>query len=104
MEDCIMNVTIQSVHFTASDHLEVFINQKVAKLEQYFEGIISAEVILRLEKSDDTENKIAEISLNVPGGDLFAKKQSKTFEESVDLACDALRKQLIKWKEKVHSN
>ena len=33
--------------------------------------------------------------------DLFVKKQSKTFEESVDLACEALRKQLIKKKEKV---
>lgn len=99
-----MNVTIQSVHFTAADHLELFVNQRVSKLEQYFEGIISAEVILRLDKSDDTENKVAEISLDIPGGDLFAKKQSKTFEESIDLACEALRKQLIKWKEKVRTN
>ncbi|MFT3739869.1 MAG: ribosome-associated translation inhibitor RaiA [Breznakibacter sp.] len=96
-----MNITLQSVHFTAADHLEEFVNQKVSKLDQYFEGIISAEVILRLVKSDDTENKVAEISLNLPGGELFAKKQSKTFEESIDLACEALRKQLIKWKEKV---
>ena len=99
-----MNITIQSVHFTASDHLEVFINQKVSKMDQYLDGIIGAEVILRLEKSDDTENKVAEISLKVPGGDLFAKKQSKSFEESADLACEALRKQLIKWKEKVRAN
>ena len=30
-----------------------------------------------------------------------AKKQCKTFEEAVDLCCEALRKQLIKWKEKI---
>lgn len=96
-----MNITIQSVHFTAADHLEEFINQKVVKLDQYFDGIVGAEVILRVVKSEDTENKVAEINLSVPGGDLFAKKQSKSFEESVDSACEALRKQLVKWKEKV---
>ena len=98
-----MNITIQSVRFTASEQLEQFIQQKMGKLDQFFDGIVSAEVILKLDKSDSTENKVAEISLNIPGGDLFAKKQTKTFEESVDLSVDALRKQLIKWKEKVRT-
>lgn len=98
-----MNITIQSVRFTASAQLEEFIQQKVGKLDQFFDGIVSAEVILKLDKSDSSENKVAEISLNVPGDELFAKKQSKTFEEAVDLSVDALRKQLIKWKEKTRA-
>lgn len=98
-----MNITIQSVRFTASEQLEQFIQQKINKLDQFFDGIVSAEVILKLDKSDSTNNKVAEISLNVPGGDLFAKKQTKSFEEAVDLSVDALRKQLIKWKEKVRA-
>ncbi|MBI9060472.1 MAG: ribosome-associated translation inhibitor RaiA [Marinilabiliaceae bacterium] len=98
-----MNITIQSVRFTASEQLEQFIQQKMSKLDQFFDGIVSAEVILKLDKSDSTENKVAEISLNIPGGDLFAKKQTKSFEESVDSSVDALRKQLIKWKEKVRA-
>lgn len=96
-----MNINIQSVHFVASERLQEFISVKVGKLDQYYDGIISAEVILKLNKSDDTENKVAEINLNIPGNDLFAKKQCKTFEEAVDLSCEALRKQLIKWKEKI---
>ncbi len=96
-----MNITIQSVKFDAADHLQSFIEQKVNKLDVYFDGIIDAEVILKLDKSETLENKVAEISLNVPGAEMFAKKQSKTFEESVDLSCEALRKQLIKKKEKV---
>ncbi|TRX64319.1 ribosome hibernation-promoting factor, HPF/YfiA family [Carboxylicivirga sp. M1479] len=98
-----MNITIQSVRFDASVQLEEFIQQKVGKLEQFFDGIVSAEVILKLDKSDSTENKVVEISLSLPGNELFAKKQNKTFEEGVDLAVDALRKQLIKWKEKVRA-
>jgi len=96
-----MNITIQSVKFDAAEQLKSFIEQKVSKLDVFFDAIIDAEVILKLDKSETTENKVAEINLNVPGADLFAKKQSKTFEESVDLACEALRKQLIKKKEKV---
>jgi len=98
-----MNITIQSVKFDAADHLQGFIEQKVGKLDVFFDGIIDAEVILKLDKSETLENKVAEISLNVPGSEMFAKKQSKTFEESVDLACEALRKQLIKKKEKVQA-
>jgi len=96
-----MNITIQSVHFDAAEKLENFINQKVNKLEVFYDGILSAEVILRLDKSESTENKLVEISLDIPGNNLFAKKQSKTFEEAVDLACDALKKQLAKRKEKI---
>ncbi len=96
-----MNVTIQSVKFDATDKLQEFIKQKVNKLDVFFDKIIDAEVILKLDKSDKSENKVAEIDLRVPGAGLFAKKQTKTFEESVDLACQALKKQLIKKKEKV---
>lgn len=98
-----MNITIQSVRFTASEHLTKFAEQKVSKLEHFFDGIVKAEVILKLDKSDSSENKIAEIRLKLPGGELFSKKQTKTFEESVDLAYDALKKQLLKWKEKVRT-
>ncbi|MFO8001648.1 MAG: ribosome-associated translation inhibitor RaiA [Marinilabilia sp.] len=96
-----MNITIQSVHFDASERLEEFIQQKVGKLDQFSDDIINAEVILRLDKAETAENKKAEIELNLPGDNLFAKKQSKAFEESVDLACEALRKQLMKRKEKL---
>lgn len=93
---------IQSVHFDATEKLEQFIRHKVGKLEQYFDGIIGAEITLRLDKSETLENKIAEVALDIPGSNLFAKKQNKTFEEAVDLSCEALRKQLAKRKEKMN--
>jgi len=96
-----MNIKIQSVHFDAAERLDSFIRQKVGKLDQYFDGIICADVTLKLDKSDTLENKIADITLELPGNNLFAKKQNKTFEEAVDLACEALRKQLGKRKGKL---
>lgn len=98
-----MRVNIQSVHFKADRKLETFINSKVEKLETYFDGLISGDVTLKLENVDDEENKVTEIKLVMPGNDLFAKKQCKTFEEATDQAVDALRRQLIRRKDRFRS-
>lgn len=95
-----MNIQIHSVRFDADEKLLKFINNKVKKLLQYNDDIIGAEVFLRLEKVQDAENKIAEIKLDIPRQPLFARKQSKTFEEATDNAVDALKKQITKTKEK----
>jgi putative sigma-54 modulation protein len=99
-----MDIKIHSVRFDADIKLIDFINNKVSKLIQFNDDIIAAEVFLRLENSQDMENKIAEIKLDIPGNNLFAKKQSKTFEEATDLAVDALRKQVKKKKDKLRKN
>lgn len=96
-----MNITIHSVHFKADKKLEDFVIDKVAKLENYFEGVISTEVTLRLDKNIETGNKVAEIRLNIPGNDVFAKKQALTFEQATDTAVEAVRKQITKHKEKL---
>jgi putative sigma-54 modulation protein len=95
-----MKVNINSVHFKTDRKLDSFITEKVEKLSDLYDGIIGSEVTLRVNNSEDHDNKIAEIRLLVPGNDLFAKKQSKSFEEATDIAVDALRKQLSKHKEK----
>lgn len=96
-----MKVVVQSIHFDADKKLVDFIESKVEKLGQFYEGIISSEVFLRLDKANDSANKIVEIKLLIKGKDLFAKKKSKSFEESTDSAVSALEKQLKKHKEKL---
>jgi putative sigma-54 modulation protein len=96
-----MDIKISSVHFDADKKLIEFVNKKVNKLVKFYEDIIGAEVFLRLENAQELENKVAEVRLFVRGIDLFAKKQSKTFEEATDNAIEALRQQIIKHKEKL---
>ncbi|MEZ5011285.1 MAG: HPF/RaiA family ribosome-associated protein, partial [Bacteroidales bacterium] len=79
-----MNIQIHSVKFDADKKLIDFVTQKVGKLTQFTDDIVSAEIFLRLDNDQEKENKVAEIKLEYPGGPLFAKKQSKTFEESTD--------------------
>lgn len=95
-----MTIKISSIHFDADSKLVEFIESKVNKLAKYYESIVAAEIFLRLEKSQTMENKITEIKLEIPGNDLFVKKQSKTFEEATSEAVDALTAQLKKHKEK----
>ena len=95
-----MNITIKSIHFTADSKLESLIENRISKLSQYHNSILSANVFLKLEKNQDAENKITEIKLDVPGAEIFAKKQSDSFEKAADSTIEALKKQLLKFKEK----
>jgi len=96
-----MDIQVHSIHFTADKKLITFVNDKVNKLELFFDNIIAGEVFLRLDKSNDKDNKVAEVKLLLPGKELFAKKQCKSFEEAADLAVDALKKQVEKHKNKL---
>jgi putative sigma-54 modulation protein len=95
-----MEIRIQSVHFDASEKLEAFIEKKVSKLGQYFDGIIVAEITLRVVKPETVKNKQASIQLQIKNNDCFAEKTADSFEEAVDIAVVALEKQLVKYKEK----
>ena len=95
-----MNVQIHSVRFDADKKLIDFVHQKLGKLTQIGEDIVNAEVYLRLDKDQERENKISEIKLDLSGGPLFARKQSKSFEEATDGAVNALKKQITRHKQK----
>jgi ribosomal subunit interface protein len=97
-----MEVKINSVHFSPDQKLVDFVHKKVNKLDTFFDGIINAEVTLKVLKPEVANNKISELKLSIPSnGYLFAKKQADTFEEATDLVVDAMRKQLAKFKEKL---
>jgi len=96
-----MQVKIQSIHFDADKKLLDFINEKINKLGHYYDGVTGGEVFLRLEKSKDAQNKIAEIKLQTRNGELFAKRQCKSFEEAVTDSTKALLVQVKKHKERI---
>ncbi|MCO5260256.1 MAG: ribosome-associated translation inhibitor RaiA [Crocinitomicaceae bacterium] len=94
-----MDIKVNSVNFTADKKLVSFVNEKVKKLQLFFDNITASEVFLKLDKDQEKENKQAVIKILLPGKELLAKKQCKSFEEAIDLAVEALRKQVKKHKE-----
>jgi len=95
-----MDFKVNTVHFSADEKLVEYIKDKVKKLEVMYDHIITSEVYLRVDKNESKENKIAEVKILLPGNELFAKKQCKSFEEATDLAVSALKKQIEKHKNK----
>lgn len=95
-----MKIEIQSIHFSPDSSLLDFVNKKVKKLSQLDYSLINSDVFLKIDKPESPDNKIAEIRIHSSRGEYFAKKQCDTFEESVDLSIQALRKQLLKSKGK----
>lgn len=96
-----MKTRIQAVHFDVSEHLVAFIEKKLSKLDQFFDGILSAEVTLKVVKPEVAHNKEVNIRVKVPNTELlFSEKICDSFEEAVDVCVDAISKQLHKLKEK----
>ncbi len=96
-----MKVTVTAVHFAMQDSLESFVEQKVEKLCSKYSDVIGAEAVLKLGYAETGENKTANVRIDLKGNDLYAEKTASTFEEAVDLAVDALKKQLEKYKGKL---
>ena len=95
-----MDIQVHSIHFDADVKLVDFAKKRMEKLNQFQENITNSEIFLRLENDKEHVNKVAEIKLNVPGKELFAKRQCKTFEEAIDQSVEALRRQIRKHKGK----
>jgi putative sigma-54 modulation protein len=99
-----MKVNTQSVNFTADKKLINFIQNRMNKLDRYYDKVIKSDVFLKVENTSDKENKVFEARVDVPGDSFVVKKICKTFEESTDSAVDSLERQLKKRKEKLRSH
>jgi putative sigma-54 modulation protein len=99
-----MKVNVHAVNFAVDRKLVDFIQERMEKLEKYYDKIVSFDVFLKVEKTSDKENKIVEVKVHVPGDDLMVKKQCKTFEEAVELSGESLERLLVKRKEKIRTH
>lgn len=95
-----MNITINAVKFKADPKLEKFVSDKVGKLERLVDNATKCEVFLKVDKPESDNNKIAEISLTLPGQTLFNSKQADSFEEAVSGCVDTMKVQIDKYKER----
>lgn len=97
-----MKVLTESVAFKADQKLLDFTEEKIQKLEKYFDRIVEARVSLKLENSGQVKDKIVELRLSVPGDVLVAKESAKTFEAAVDATVSVMRRQLLKYKDRLN--
>ncbi|MCH5329559.1 MAG: ribosome-associated translation inhibitor RaiA [Alistipes sp.] len=95
-----MDINLQTVKFDADKRLVEFVEKKLAKIDRFAERATGADVILKLDKDAERGNKVVNITVHVPGGDMMTEQRAKSFEEAVDAAVDVLKRQCEKNKER----
>ena len=99
-----MKVNVHAVNFTVDKKLVDFVQERMDRLEKFYDKVVSSDVFLKVEKTSDKENKIVEMKINVPGDDFLVKKQCKTFEEATEQAAESIERLLVKRKEKLRTH
>ncbi len=94
-----MNFTITARHFKMKDDLKQYVEEKVHKLDRFYDRILDAEVILGWEKL----NRYSELRINVNGKQIVIKEVSDDIRKSFDLALDRAERQLKRHKEKMRT-
>ncbi|MXV39235.1 ribosome-associated translation inhibitor RaiA [Flavobacteriaceae bacterium Ap0902] len=94
-----MKIITQSIDFSANDSLLGYVEEKLNKLDTFYDQIVAARVFLKLDNSNSNENKIVEVRLEVPGDDIVVSKEGQEFPEAIDIAYDTLKRLVIKKKE-----
>lgn len=92
-----MDIIIQSLGFKAGDTLEQFIREKMTGLKS--DHIIRANVTLFQGQNSSPENNYCEVRLEVPGNDLFVKKNNQYYETAVSDCIEVLAAMLNKTKD-----
>ena len=59
-----MKVNVHAVNFAVDKKLVDFIQERMVKLEKYYDKIVSFDVFLKVEKTSEKENKIVDCEIN----------------------------------------
>ncbi|MFO8233740.1 MAG: ribosome-associated translation inhibitor RaiA [Longimonas sp.] len=92
-----MNLQLTTRHVTVSPQVQSRVEERLQKLERYYDGIINAEVILSKNNSP-AEEKTVEARLDVYQKRLTATGEASNHEDAAKDCVDQLRRQLEKYK------
>jgi len=94
-----MKLTVNAVNFEIAERLEKYINKKTARYEKLLNNP-SAEMEIRMTviKPETALNKQTQIRILGNGPEMYAEKTCDSFEQGIDLALEAMDKQIEKLK------
>ncbi|MCL5034463.1 MAG: ribosome-associated translation inhibitor RaiA [Bacteroidetes bacterium] len=97
-----MNISITSRHFKADPDLRSYAEEKVSKLNRFFDGVVHCDVVFLNEHSKPNgTDKMVEIKLAVHNKVLKAVETTDNYFKAVDKAIDKLEGQLVRFKQKI---
>ncbi|MBD0833256.1 ribosome hibernation-promoting factor, HPF/YfiA family [Aestuariibaculum sediminum] len=94
-----MTVNFQYVDVDVSETLSAFTEEKLKKIFNRYEFLISATVYFKIDEKQHETGKICNIELSAPGPRLYATSTERNFEVAVRQTIKDLERQLEKRKE-----
>ena len=91
-----MDLIITGQHIDLSDAIKQYIEEKVQRVASHAEPIVSAHVVLHVEKS----NNDAEITVTLSGAQIHARAQASDMYGAIDAMTEKLDAQLRKHKDR----
>lgn len=95
-----MNLNISGHHVDVTAPMRDYVLTKLKRVERHFDHLISAEVILSVEKL----NQRAEATIHASGAKLHAEATTEDMYAAIDLMTDKLDQQTRRYKEKVRDH
>jgi len=95
-----MNLNISGHHVDVTAPMRDYVLTKLKRVERHFDHLISAEVILSVEKL----NQRAEATIHASGTKLHAEATTEDMYAAIDLMTDKLDQQTRRYKEKVRDH
>lgn len=94
-----MTVNFEYVDVDVSETLSAFTQEKLKKLFDRYEFLISATVYFKQDENKHETSKICNIELSLPGPRIYASSSEQNFEVAVRETINDLERQLKKRKE-----
>ena len=91
-----MDITVTFRHVDSTESLKEYAEEKLSKMDKYFDYPIEAHVVLAAEKF----RRIADVNLNVNGTVIKAEEETEDMYSSIDQVMDKIEKQVKRFRDK----
>lgn len=92
-----MDITVTFRHVESTESLKEYAEEKLSKMEKYFDYPIEAHVVLAVEKF----RRIADVNLNVNGTVIKAEEETEDMYSSIDQVMDKIEIQVKRHRDKI---
>jgi putative sigma-54 modulation protein len=99
-----MEKNIEPVNFNASQELLNHIDEMFDDLDTYNNQIVSSDIFLESTNKSEEKDKKVKIKVNLPSHEIYVDEVAEDFVSAAQLTHDAVKRQLVKQKEKDKTN
>ncbi len=94
-----MDITVTFRHVDSTESLRAYAEEKISKLDKYFDYPVEAHVVLGMEKF----RRMADVTLNVNGAVIKAVEETEDMYSAIDKVIDKIEIQVKRYRDKTRN-